>query len=230
MKILSIIVTAGVYFCVATVISQAIGVAVLWKNGSLNKEKLHHLVALVQDVDIHSIQKEVEDANKPKDVEQLAFKQVLDRRADKDLNLHLRESSIEKALGELRQLQSQLQGEWTRYNQLTDAFQKELQVRQDDYVVLGRLDVRQIFESAKPKQAKDQIIEILKEDTSQGSPAMADVVRFIKSMPRDKSKKIISEFKTEEEKDLLHEILRQIRLGEPEVSLIKKTREKLPKE
>jgi hypothetical protein len=46
-------------------------------------------------------------------------------------------------------------------------------------------------------------------------------------MPIDKQKKIFGEFKTPEESEQLHEILREIRLGMPESDLYGNTRSQL---
>ncbi len=54
-----------------------------------------------------------------------------------------------------------------------------------------------------------------------------DVVVMIKTMPIDKRKKIFSEFQTELEKRRLGYIVHEIRVGNPEVPLIRKVREKL---
>ena len=56
---------------------------------------------------------------------------------------------------------------------------------------------------------------------------MDDVVAIMKSMPTDKRKKIIAEFKQGEDTKDLYEILKNIRLGEPLASELKETRDKL---
>jgi hypothetical protein len=56
---------------------------------------------------------------------------------------------------------------------------------------------------------------------------MRDVVTILKSIPLDKLRKLMTEFKTEDEKEKLAEILRQVRLGKPDVDLIRDTRNQL---
>jgi hypothetical protein len=56
-----------------------------------------------------------------------------------------------------------------------------------------------------------------------------DVVTILKAMPLDKRKKILAEFKSEEEAEKLHDILKQIREGVPDTALIRETRAQLAK-
>ncbi len=56
---------------------------------------------------------------------------------------------------------------------------------------------------------------------------MTEVVTLLKSMAPEKRKKILGEFKTEEENKILNEILEQIRLGMPEMGEIDKMRDKI---
>ena len=80
----------------------------------------------------------------------------------------------------------------------------------------------------QPKQAKDQLLRMLDEaGPEELEKVNRDVVTMLKSMPLDKRKKIVSEFKTDEEAEKLHEILKQIREGVPDLTLIHETREQL---
>jgi hypothetical protein len=65
------------------------------------------------------------------------------------------------------------------------------------------------------------------DDEAEAERAMTDVVTILKGMSLDKRKKIIAEFKSAEDSMRLHEILKEIRLGEPEVSLIQGTRDQV---
>ena len=82
-------------------------------------------------------------------------------------------------------------------------------------------ELQRTIEAIDPKQAKAQILIMIDDD------AMSAVVTVVKALPLDKRKKLIAQFKTEEEIEKLADILRQIRLGNPEVPLINKTRDDL---
>ena len=85
----------------------------------------------------------------------------------------------------------------------------------------GRENVRTIWENIKPKQAKEQIMEMIDKQE------MNEVVTIFVAMPIAKRAKIVSEFKTAEELQKLDEIMRLIRQGVPEVNLIDKTRSQI---
>ena len=68
------------------------------------------------------------------------------------------------------------------------------------------------------QQSKDEIMRMLKdEDDPDGRN---HVVAIMKSLPNDKKAEIVEEFQSEEETRELHEILKLIRRGEPDVSFI----------
>ena len=79
----------------------------------------------------------------------------------------------------------------------------------------------------QPKQAKDQLDEDARRSEDPNDDPMEDMVRILKAMPLDKRKKILQEFKTPEEIEKLHEILRIIRLGGSDTELLQETRNQL---
>jgi DNA polymerase III delta subunit len=85
-------------------------------------------------------------------------------------------------------------------------------------------EVQRTLETIQPGQAKEQILLILDED---GENSMNDVVAMIRAMPLDKRKKIFGEFKSKVEVDKMHDILQQLREGEPEISLIRDAQQQL---
>jgi hypothetical protein len=73
----------------------------------------------------------------------------------------------------------------------------------------------------KPKQAKEQIERMLVDGE------MKQAVVLLSSMPIEKRAKIVTEFKTDKESEELAEMLRLIRAGEPDVTLIDETKDNL---
>ena len=80
---------------------------------------------------------------------------------------------------------------------------------------------------SQPKQAKEQIMKMLGDPKSPADDPMEDIVRILKAMPLDKRKKILGEFKSPEEIEKLHEILRVVRLGGSDSELLRDTRSQL---
>jgi hypothetical protein len=143
------------------------------------------------------------------------------------LDLDLRESAIDKSLGDLRALQAQLQTESRRLDDWKRSFDKRLADLQSAAADAALLELQRTFEAISPKQAKEQILLMLKEPATPQNDPLRDIVTILRAMPLDKRKKILAEFKTEPEIEKLAEILRQVRLGNPDADLLRETRSQL---
>ena len=227
-KLIQLITTAIACFCVATVLAQGVGATYVYLRVGMNQDKMYRMLAVLENVDVDAIRAKHEAAKKPEHSEQVSPEDVLRARLVKDLHLDLRETAVDKALLELRALEGTLQTERQRYDELKLSFDKWLTERERGATDMSLQEVQRTLEAIAPKQAKEQILQMLDEpDEDAAKQAMTDVVTILKAMPLDKRKKIIAEFKTAPEAQQLHDILREIRLGEPEVSVIRDTREKV---
>ena len=231
--VLSLISSIFLAFCVATVISLLIGVAWLWMAGALTQDKLFRMAAIAHDVDIDKMRTELEESIRPKDKEQVSHNQIVSARLAESLDLDIRELAIDKALGDLRRLQDRLGKEQRRYDQMKTSFDSRLAELEAGARDEGILALQRSLVAMQPRQAKDQIQLILAEDPIPLGPSgrkddpMQSIVTVLKSMPIDKQKKIFGEFRSPEETEQLHEILRQIRLGMPESDVYGSTRSQL---
>ena len=88
--------------------------------------------------------------------------EALKARARRDVEL--REQAVQAGIAQLRFLQEKLDADRTRYDQLWAGFQSQLQSLREGAIATGRNNVREIWENIRPKQAKVQIIEMLKEE------------------------------------------------------------------
>lgn len=227
-RLLKMLAGAVVYFCVATVLAQVVGATYVYSRVGFNQDKLYRVLAVIENVDLDAIRAKHEAAHKPGHSEQVSHDDVVRARLLKDLHLDLRETAIDKALGELRVLEGKLKTERERYDELTKGFDERLAELKQGASDVSLQEVQRTLEAIGPKQAKDQILRMLAEEQEDDArQAMTDVVTILKAMPLDRRKKILAEFKTADDSEKLREILREIRLGEPEVSLIRGTREKM---
>ena len=224
MSALRIPVLAVVYFSIATVLAE-IGLlaAVAAKNG-FDQEKLMQLIAVAYDIDLHSMWVQMETKSQPIENSQVSHDEVLDRRSQISLDLDLLEIATEKGLRDSHQLGQILSRERERYNKFREDFKQ-----QEENIVRGAadqklLDMQQRLQAMQPKQAKGQIGRFLDEDNGDYKKSLQIVVTIVKAMPLEKRKKILAEFTSPEDKERLHEILTQIRLGVPNVELIRETR------
>jgi hypothetical protein len=228
MKLLKLIPAALLYFCVATVLAQVGAGVYLVATGALTQEKMYQCLAAFYGVNLHEIEQKAAQAHEPPPNEQPDFAEVIKQRALASRDLDLRETAVDKALVDVRALTAQLKTERARYDQLKLQFDARLAELEQVSTDNALQEVQRTLEVIQPKQAKDQILRMLEEAKPEERAAVdRDVITILKAMPLDKRKKIIGEFKTEEEAQKLHDILQQIREGVPETALIRDTRAQL---
>jgi hypothetical protein len=213
-----------VAFCIGTVISLVVVGGMLWWKGVLNDERMYGMLVALQGIkappppqltalDTHA--------------EQPSYDQILSARLRASLDLDLRENAIDKSLGDLRTIEKSLQSESLRLDNWKRSFDERLAVLQNAASTESIRELQQTLEAIPAKQSKDQLIKMLSDPKTATNDPMEDVVRILKAMPLDKRKKILQEFKTPEEVEKLHEIMRVIRLGGSDTDLLQETRKQL---
>lgn len=209
------------YFCVATILAQvilAVYLAVTWQ---VDRGKVVQILAVARGVDLFAIKEQVERDREPASSEQASYGQIIQARAEKVRHLELREQALRQGLGQLASEQRKLAEEIDRNKLLRESFQKELLDVQQGAVALGRENARLKLEALKPQQAKEQLVEMLKNDE------LDEVVALLADMPDTKSAKIMAEFKLPGETEQLYQILRRIREGFPDSKLPADTQNQL---
>jgi hypothetical protein len=212
-----------VALAVGTFVTLVVVLAMLWWKGVLADERMYAMLAALQGI---QATKPTETKLDP-DAEQPSFNQILNARTVASLDLDLRESAIDKSLGELRTLETQLVTESKRLDNWKSSFDKRLADLQTAATEASLLELQRTIEVIAPKQAKEQLLKMLEEPKTATDDPMEDIVRILKAMPLDKRKKILAEFKTPDEVEKLHEILRVVRLGGSDTQLLQETRSQL---
>ena len=204
-------------FCVATVLAQCIVLGLSAYRGNLDGDTILQGFALLNGIDITG--KRLEEAvRNGRESPIPSYEDVTKERAQKSLNLDMRERSIKLAKEQVEAKQRELQIEITNFDNRKDAFYAKLDEMSKGIDDTSLKDVRRTLESLPPEQSKDQLLKLIKDGQ------LADVVAIVKGMPADKSKKILGEFLEPEESEKLYEILRELRKGEPTKSLLDKAR------
>ena len=214
-----------VAFCIGTAISLAVVLGMLWWKGVLDDERLYGMLAALQ-----GIKPPPPPALSALDtsLEQPSFDQILKSRLRASLDLDLRESAIDKSLGDLRTIEKSLQSESKRLDAWKVSFDERLASLQNAATESSLREVQLTLEAIQPKQAKEQIMRMLSDPKTLDDDPMEDIVRILKAMPLDKRKKILGEFsKDPKEIEQLHEIMRVIRLGGSDSELLRDTRGQL---
>ena len=221
MKLLRYIGTAVAYLCVGTVLAQGISATTLWQRGLLTKDKFYRILGVVYDIKPPE-QKEAEDNDFRYDAaSQISLVQMRDAQLSRSLNLDIRESAVEKALNDLRNLETRLKNEGDQYNQRRVAFQKHLDTLRNLSLDQMALNQQQTTEVIDPKTAKELLLRKLDDD------GLDRVVTIVKNMPLDKRKKVAAAFRTAEELEKLYLIWDAMGTQSEEEELIRNTQGQL---
>ncbi|MFH1919699.1 MAG: hypothetical protein ABIP48_07450 [Planctomycetota bacterium] len=207
-------------FSIATLLAQAIILGYLFLSWQLDREKVIEMLAIAQGIDLFAAEREalVQEEIPP---EQPSYQDWIERRATMFRDLELRETALENAVDGLGVEQGQLTEAREAFRQVQEGFKVQLAAAKAEAAAEGMLTLGGILESIKPKQAKDQISEMLDNDEKD------KVVVLFKGMSDSKRAKILAEFKTTEEIEQVAEILRLIGEGEPATSVPSETLQEL---
>lgn len=226
MKILKIPVYALIYLSIVTILAEAGGLVVCWAKGNLTEESMLQVMAVARDVDLSTLRRRQERTRMLAPPDDVSMEEVENARTAAALDLTMREMAIDKGLIDILEISEQFNLQWEEYKKVKDGFDQEFEKLRKGATDEGVKDVQRQLESLSPKLAKVQILKIMDASSRSQEAALQFVVAVIKGMPMRNRKRIIEEFR-DEDSERLHEILRQIRKGEPDLSLFRETREKL---
>ena len=187
--------------CVATVLAEIILLGYLWSKGRLNEEMMLRVVAAANGIERPQADR------KPSDEEdiQVSLDDVARARAMQSRDFELREQSLGSNVAVVKAEYDKLIDEKNRYERIKAAFRSQLEEMQEGVLANNRETARLILESVKPKQAKEQILRMVKDGD------INDVVSLLAQMPTTKRAKILGEFKTDDEEATQAEILKMNR-------------------
>lgn len=220
-QIFSWLTTAALYFSLATVLAQAAALTALWARGALDRDRLYRVVAALHGLDVVTMHARIAARKSAVNEEQTP---LADRLADQELSsldLDLRDLAVREGRQDLQDLEATVRDQWLALQTTKSAFDTQLKDLAEEQQSTARRELQRTIEAMRPNQAKDQLLKML------GDHAMGDVVAIVTAMPVDKRKKIIAEFKAGTDAEQLHEILKNIRAGEPVVSQVQDMRDAL---
>lgn len=218
--------SAGIaILCVGTVISLCLLLGYAMSKGYLTKEKISRMFAVAQSSDETSapaVAAAIAAVAKPAEIpEQPSLDDAETRRAVQSHNLELREQAVDNSLQRVLLAQHQVADDKATNERQRAAFEKQLNELRTGALATGRDNIRQIWESIKPAQAKQQMVQMIQASQKE------DVVAIMSAMPPAKRAKIIGEFKTPEEAKQFAEIIELIRQGKPDETVIDRAHDQL---
>lgn len=220
-KILSLLSSLLIYFCVATVMAQVAAIGGMAAKGALDRGRLLRVLAALHGLDLVTMQAQLVAPPSTTDDEQPS---IADRLVAQDLNnldLDLRQSSLEKGHSDLLAIQTELAAEIASFDDTRKAFDANLKKLADEAQSESLLSVQRTIDAMQPEQAKTQLLKMIENDN------MRDVVTIIKAMSADKRKKLVATFKAGADEEQLYKIVQSIRAGEPLASTIQDTQQSL---
>ncbi len=116
--------SAAVCLCVATVLSQTIGILSYWTTHGLDRRKLQQIVAILNGVDMVRADTVRGEHSMGLESRQVSYEELLERRVAESLNLDLREQAVDKGLSDLRSLGAKLADDTRRFNIRREAFKE----------------------------------------------------------------------------------------------------------
>jgi hypothetical protein len=200
---------AFVLGCTATVGTQLVALGVAWSRDAFSSNKMVRYAGVIYGLDPLDL-----EPSKPKNeqrVEPGTREEFLEDRVQNTPRLTERAATTSQSTEELRGLTLTLKRNREKYAEARLQFEKMLKQLETETATRALQEVQTTIEVIQPKQAKNILSSML--STPADDPAddvMKDVVKVIRSLPNDKLRKILAEFKTDEELQLLHRILVEI--------------------
>jgi hypothetical protein len=201
--------------CFATVVSLAIVVGYALSKGYVDPTKIDQMAAIAHGVEFVSKREAEKLATAQVTTEKPSLEAIEMRRAAIAANMELRENNVRDMVNEFKKLQRALEEEKERFGQIVNAYKNGLEEEKKKAVDEGRRQFQSIVESMKPKQAKEQLLLKFKENK------VDVVVETMKNMEETKRAKVLTEFKTPEDQEILAKILELIR--NPAVNVLNDT-------
>ncbi len=220
-KLIGLISAMIVYFCVATVIAQAVGLGMLWYKGYFAEERVFAVLAAAHGVDMLALRDRLEAERKVDLEEGPSYESAIDHHLRKSLDLDVREMAIEKGLRDLVSVETAVRVKHERFADIKEKYDTRLLEIANEAKDAALQNLQSTIEAMTPEQAKDQMLRMFRDG------ATNDVVQLMLNLPTDRQKKILAQFTNDADAQELYEILKRIRLGEPTVSTIDQARAEL---
>ena len=208
-KLLQLVTTAFVLVCIASVAAQAVGVSMLWSRGALTQNKIVRYTGVLYGLDPLNLS--TPKAGKPQEVVPESREEILADRVMRTPLLADRVVTITKSAEDIRGVTLTLKRNRQIYVEARDQFESLLDEREAEIAQSSLRELQITLELATPKQAKEILRSMLSTTPADAADnVMKDVVNIIKLFPPNKLKKILAEFKSDDERKLLHRIMVEI--------------------
>lgn len=189
--------------CIATVVTETVGLGILWSRGQLNKRTFREIEVILTGTDLFNV-----EANEAKKEQQQSSLEDIDRqRVIRILKLEKRESLVKQFFEEVENRRAALTEAQTNLTKIQETFYAELKAANDKNNNLATEKARGILLASSPKDAVNRLMELTVED---------DII-LLNGMPEESVAAILKAFKDEMRTKKIFEALNR---GEPTNSII----------
>jgi len=203
---------ALVYLCAATTAAQSVGAAVLWKRGALTQGKITRYAAILYGLQGHELEPQKKDRKSGEHAGgQTRGAASVAQRVQGHPLVSARLAAVSSEMGSIHDWTNNLRSDRERHEFVKTSFEDKLTQLENDATTTALQEIQRTLEILQPKQAKDLLLRFLEDEGLDAEDdVMADVVAIVRTMPQEKLKKLLGEFKTEKERETLHRILLEI--------------------
>ncbi len=110
------------YICVATVLTQAIGLSYVWSRGKIDGDKMFRIVAVIHNVDL-SAELTEQAVAQVTDKEEMSYDEKSRMKAIMTKNLDLKQQALSKGVENLRFDREKLAQDWNHYENVKNGFE-----------------------------------------------------------------------------------------------------------
>lgn len=203
-KLLGMFGAVMVYFCIASVISLALLLVYAKSQGFLQPDKVATMLAVARGEALPNAAGSANAAaEKPKNP---TYEELEQFRQLRERNLELREQALRNQRDLLASERLKLQSAIEQFSDDKQEYAKNLEDNQDKAIKQGRDNIRQLWETVKPKLAKELMLTMIDKGE------LREVAAIMRDMAIAKQAKIVAEFKSEPEQAKLDDLLRLLRV------------------
>jgi hypothetical protein len=208
-KMIAMLATLAALTCTATVTAQFAMLGVIWSKGLLEPEKRVRYAGVLFGLDPFDL---MPGADSPGAQQGAPTRETeLSSRVQATPAIAERQQALGRGTDDIRGVVMGLRVKRERQEMSRKAFESFLQQLESDNAADALRQIRETLEALPPRLAKDILYNMLTDPRERAeSDVMADALAVIRKMPADKIGKVVQEFKTDAERDVLHEILVEI--------------------
>lgn len=196
------------WFCAATFLAQVCILGLAASKGNVNRQTIAQVIGLLNGIDIQSgrLKQALISA---RDTPTLAYDDILNAKTNALLQLDSRTRALDNLQRQLGDQQRELQKKAADFDERRQQFELKQEQQRSGRQLDSLKEMQKILENMSPEEAKKQLTMMLEKKE------LADVVAIIRGFPPDKQKKVLAEFTQLADQEMLADVLREIRRGEP---------------